>query len=73
MQRVNYAQQSPELLKRFVAFNNAFKESTIEQSLRDLVTLRASQLNGWGFCVGMHVKEAKITASASAASCRKKK
>ncbi|MFC4314410.1 carboxymuconolactone decarboxylase family protein [Steroidobacter flavus] len=60
MQRINYAQQSPELLKRFAAFNNAVKESTIEQSILDLVTLRASQLNGCGFCVDMHVKEAKI-------------
>lgn len=60
MQRVNYAQQSPELLKRFVAFNLALKESAIEESIRDLVTLRASQLNGCGFCVDMHVKEAKI-------------
>jgi AhpD family alkylhydroperoxidase len=60
MQRLNYAQQSPELLKRFVAFNNVLKESTIEPSILDLVTLRASQLNGCGFCVDMHVKEAKI-------------
>ena len=60
MQRINYAQQSPELLKRFTAFSLALKESTIEESIRDLVTLRASQLNGCGFCVDMHVKEAKI-------------
>lgn len=60
MQRLNYAQQSPELLKRYVAFNLALKESAIEQSILDLVTLRASQLNGCGFCVDMHVKEAKI-------------
>jgi AhpD family alkylhydroperoxidase len=60
MQRINYAQQSPELLKRFAAFGNALKESTIEESIRDLVTLRASQLNGCAFCVDMHVKEAKI-------------
>ena len=60
MQRINYAQQSPELVKKFAAFNLALKESTIEESIRDLVTLRASQLNGCGFCVDMHVKEAKI-------------
>lgn len=60
MQRINYAQQSPELLKKFAAFNLALKESTIEASILDLITLRASQLNGCGFCVDMHVKEAKI-------------
>ena len=37
MHRLNYAQQSPELLKRFVAFNRACKESTIEQSILDLL------------------------------------
>jgi AhpD family alkylhydroperoxidase len=60
MQRIDYAQQSPELLKKFAAFNIGLKESAIEASIRDLVTLRASQLNGCGFCVDMHVKEAKI-------------
>lgn len=60
MQRINYVQQSPELLKKFAAFSSAIRESTIEESIQDLVTLRASQLNGCGFCVDMHVKEAKI-------------
>lgn len=59
-QRINYMQQSPELFKKFVAFNMAVKDSDIEQSMSDLVTIRASQMNGCGFCLDMHVKEAKI-------------
>jgi AhpD family alkylhydroperoxidase len=59
-QRINYVQQSPELFKKFYEFSTAVKESSIEQSTRDLVTLRASQMNGCAFCVDMHVKEAKI-------------
>jgi AhpD family alkylhydroperoxidase len=59
--RVNYPQQSPELFKKYVEFSSQFaKSSSIEQSIADLVVLRASQLNGCGFCVDMHVKEAKI-------------
>ena len=59
-QRVNYAQQSPELFKKFIAFNNAIKEGAIEKQIRDLVAIRASQINGCGFCLDMHVKQAKM-------------
>lgn len=59
-QRINYIQQSPELFKKFMEFSNALKSSTIEESIRDLVSIRASQLNGCGFCVDMHVKEAHL-------------
>lgn len=59
-QRINYMQQSPELFKKFIEFNNLIKDSAIEESIRDLVAIRASQLNGCGFCVDMHVKQAKI-------------
>ena len=59
-QRINYMQQSPELFKKFIEFSNLIKDSSIEESIRDLVAIRASQLNGCGFCVDMHVKQAKI-------------
>ncbi|MDR5782184.1 carboxymuconolactone decarboxylase family protein [Caballeronia sp. LZ065] len=59
-QRINYVHQSPELFKKFYEFSNAVAECAIEQTVRDLVSLRASQMNGCGFCVDMHVKEAKI-------------
>ncbi|MFM0674553.1 carboxymuconolactone decarboxylase family protein [Paraburkholderia sediminicola] len=59
-QRINYIQQSPELFKKFLEFSNQLKESAIEQSIRDLVSIRASQINGCGFCVDMHVKEARL-------------
>jgi len=59
-QRINYIQQSPQLFKKFVEFSNQLKEGTIEQTIRDLISIRASQLNGCAFCLDMHVKEAKI-------------
>jgi AhpD family alkylhydroperoxidase len=59
-QRLNYIQQSPELFKKLLDFSNQLKESAIEESIRDLVSIRASQINGCGFCVDMHVKEARI-------------
>lgn len=59
-QRLNYAHQSPELFKKLSDLSAALKDSVIEQKIRDLVQLRASQINGCAFCVDMHVKEAKI-------------
>ena len=59
-QRINFIQQSPELFKKFMDFSAALNNTTIEQTIRDLVSIRASQLNGCGFCLDMHVKEARI-------------
>lgn len=59
-QRLDYQQQSPDLLKKFVEFSLQTKKSSIEQSIRDLVNIRASQLNGCAFCLDMHVKEATL-------------
>ncbi|MGO6737180.1 carboxymuconolactone decarboxylase family protein [Rhizobium ruizarguesonis] len=59
-QRLNYAQQSPELFKKFMEFSMALKSSVIDEKLQALVEVRASQINGCGFCLDMHVKQAKI-------------
>ena len=58
--RINYIQQSPELFRKFLELTNLLKDSAIEESVRDLVSIRASQINGCGFCLDMHVKEARI-------------
>ena len=58
--RANYQTQSPELFKKFAGFESLLKDSAIEERLRDLVVIRASQLNGCAFCLDMHVKQAKI-------------
>jgi AhpD family alkylhydroperoxidase len=59
-QRLNYAQQSPEFFKKISDLSMALASSVIEQKIRDLVNIRASQMNGCAFCLDMHVKEAKI-------------
>lgn len=59
-QRIDYQKQSPELFKKFVEFSFALKKSAIEESIRTLVDIRASQLNGCAFCLDMHIKEATI-------------
>ncbi|MGA5691556.1 carboxymuconolactone decarboxylase family protein [Cytobacillus pseudoceanisediminis] len=59
-QRINYMQQSPEFVNKMLALSNAEKESSIEEKIRHLVHIKASQMNGCGFCLDMHIKEAKI-------------
>ena len=59
-QRIDYQQRSPELFKKFVAFSMAFERSAIEEQIRDLVDIRASQINGCAFCLDMHVKAATM-------------
>ncbi|RTE10365.1 carboxymuconolactone decarboxylase family protein [Paenibacillus whitsoniae] len=59
-QRVNYMQQSPEIFKKMMEFSNAEKESAIDEKTLHLVHIRASQLNCCGFCLDMHIKQAKI-------------
>ena len=59
-QRLNYAHHSPELLKKLSDLSVALRDTAIEQKIRDLVNIRASQINGCAFCLDMHVKEAKI-------------
>lgn len=59
-QRIDYQKQSPELFKKFLEFSMALNKSAIEEPIRDLVDLRASQINACAFCTDMHVKAATM-------------
>lgn len=57
--RLNYWGAAPDLMQNFLALNTAIEEAGLEASLRHLVKLRASQINGCAFCVDMHTREAR--------------
>lgn len=59
-QRLNYFQVSAELSKHYLDFSAALKKKAVIREFNDLVTIRASQINGCGFCLDMHVKQARI-------------
>ncbi|ATF84957.1 MULTISPECIES: carboxymuconolactone decarboxylase family protein [Burkholderia] len=59
-QRIDASRQSSKLFHKLIEFSNLLHDSTIERTILDLVSIRASQLNGCGFCVDMHVKEASL-------------
>ncbi|MBF6333128.1 carboxymuconolactone decarboxylase family protein [Nocardia transvalensis] len=44
--------------KRFANISTVITQSTLPKSTQELVSLRASQINGCGFCTDMHTKDA---------------
>lgn len=59
-QRLNPYEQSPEPMQKLLEFSQAVKNSSLGDTITDLVNIRASQLNGCAMCLDMHCKEAKI-------------
>jgi AhpD family alkylhydroperoxidase len=49
----------PEAFKPLLALADYVKSSGIEQSLIELLQMRASQLNGCAYCLDMHSKDAR--------------
>lgn len=47
-----------KLLKRFYATSQVMEKSSLPKTLQDLISLRVSQINGCGWCVDIHAKEA---------------
>ncbi|HLU58481.1 MAG TPA: carboxymuconolactone decarboxylase family protein [Pseudonocardia sp.] len=46
------------LAKRFGNISSVLERSTLPKPTKELVSLRVSQINGCGFCVDMHTKDA---------------
>ncbi|MEU4740039.1 carboxymuconolactone decarboxylase family protein [Actinosynnema sp. NPDC023658] len=49
---------SANALRNFIAADRALKDSTVPPATQELVKIRASQVNGCGFCTDMHTKDA---------------
>ncbi|NUS42259.1 MAG: carboxymuconolactone decarboxylase family protein [Mycobacteriaceae bacterium] len=54
-----------KLGKRFAGLNLMLEQSTLPKATRELVMLRASQINGCAFCVDMHTKDAQAAGETS--------
>jgi AhpD family alkylhydroperoxidase len=57
--RVVYSEAAPEGYKRMLALNAYVAGCGLEQSLLELVKVRASQINSCAFCIDMHWKDAR--------------
>lgn len=57
--RIDYRHVFPVAMKAMAALEEAVHQSSLEPGLLELVKLRASQINGCGYCVDMHTKDAR--------------
>ncbi len=58
-QRIDYAKASPGAVHAMLGLEKHARESGLEPALLELVRMRASQLNGCGYCLDMHSKDAR--------------
>ena len=57
--RVNFHQAAPDTINALRALETQVQASGLEQSLIELVKIRASQINGCAYCINMHTQDAR--------------
>ena len=57
--RIDYRNASPDAFKALLATEQQVHRSSLEESLIELVKMRASQINGCAYCLDMHSKDAR--------------
>jgi AhpD family alkylhydroperoxidase len=57
--RLNYRHELPEASRAMSELERVVEASSLEPKLRELIKLRASQINGCAYCVDMHTKDAR--------------
>jgi len=58
-QRLNLQETAPDAYKAMVGLEIYLSRSGLEASLKELVKIRASQINGCAFCLDMHTTDAR--------------
>ena len=58
-ERLNYSKVSPMALTAMLGVEKYAANSGLEHSLYELVKTRASQINGFAYCLDMHTKDAR--------------
>ena len=58
-QRINYYEVAPEALNIMMEMEKYTKSTEIDRKLRELIKIRASQINGCAFCLNMHTSDAR--------------
>jgi AhpD family alkylhydroperoxidase len=57
--RININQAEPEGYKAMLALDHYAQNSGLTTKHRDLIKIRASQVNGCAYCIDMHTREAR--------------
>jgi AhpD family alkylhydroperoxidase len=56
--RINIQELEPNAIKAMYALEGYLATTTISKTQKELIKIRASQLNGCAFCIDMHTKDA---------------
>ncbi len=59
MQRLDHTAASPEGYKKLLAVSMFLAQSGLETNLMELVSIRASEINGCAWCLDFHTKRAR--------------
>ena len=59
MQRLDHTAASPEGYQRLSAVSAFLAHSGLEENLRELISIRASEINGCAWCLDFHTKRAR--------------
>jgi AhpD family alkylhydroperoxidase len=62
--RIHYAKVAPGVIEAMLNLSSYLHKSGLEESLVNLVCLRASQVNGCAYCIDMHWKDSRRHVSA---------
>jgi AhpD family alkylhydroperoxidase len=57
--RINFAQLEPNAYKALMGLENYLLTTGINHTHKELIKIRASQINGCAFCLNMHTKDAR--------------
>lgn len=57
--RIDYSTTAPEAVRAMYGVEGYLGKTTLEPIVRIFVSIRASQINGCGFCLAMHWREAE--------------
>jgi AhpD family alkylhydroperoxidase len=57
--RIDPRKAAPGVLHAMLGLEKYLAESSVEKPLRELIKLRASQINGCAYCIDMHWKDAR--------------
>ena len=56
--RLNYYEAAPQAMKAMMGLEKAASQSVLPATMRELVRIRASQINGCAYCIDMHTTDA---------------
>lgn len=57
--RVNILQTQPEAYKAMMALEKYIASTSLTSTHKELIKIRASQLNGCAYCINMHTRDAR--------------